>query len=118
MEATAGKHPDLLPEPIPPIRKKSLCLLLLTPPLLAILAGLLFPFFHYIEPMDAALTPVFMVLIGGLTACFRKVVGIRYRGRSLGFLTCAYLFGQLIACYVLWFGIVVLIAIVSPRFHI
>lgn len=118
MEAIAGKHPDLLPEPVPTIRKKHLWLLLLTPPVLAAMAGLLFPFFHHIEPMDAALTPVFMVLIGGLTACFRKVVGIRYRGRSLVFLVCAYLCGQLITCYVLWFGIIVLMAIVSPRFHI
>jgi hypothetical protein len=52
--------------------------------------------------------PIMAMIVLGFAAHFTGVMGKRYRGVSLVFLSCAYLLGQSIICLAIWAGACVL----------
>ena len=96
-----------VPQPVPIIPRGPLWIACSIPPG-AILAGnLIASFFR--SPNDygvvfLAVPVVVFFIIVGITPLFNLAVRVRYRGRSLVFLNCAFVLGQIIICLALWFG--------------
>jgi hypothetical protein len=96
-----------IPMPVPEIPRLPLWIACSIPPVATLLGNLVVSFVRNPDPYGATFlwVPVvvfFIILV--LTPLFHQAVRVRYRGRSLVFLNCAYVLGEIIICLALWFG--------------
>ena len=101
-----------IPEPIPEIPRGALWRALAIPPAATSIGNMFIGLFAKNGNegvLTFSLLPLVVFgLIIGFSIQFNRTVGQRYRGRSLVFLTSAYLLGQIIVCLTLWIGTCVL----------
>ena len=96
-----------VPSPVPVILRGPLWLACSIPPMATLVGNLLAIFVRSPSDYGVGFLMVPMVvlfIIGLITPLFNLAVRTRYRGRSLVFLTCAFILGQIIVCLALWFG--------------
>ena len=96
-----------VPSPVPVIPRGPLWLACSIPPAATLIGNLLASFFRNTSDYSVCflLVPlVVLFIIGLITPLFNLAVRTRYRGRSLVFLNCAFILGQIIVCLALWFG--------------
>lgn len=98
-------EPPPIPDPVPEIPVGPLWVTLLVPPAVIVLCALLdLVFKNSGAVMFSAAPTLAAAFILGMSFVFHSLVGLRYRGKSLVFLDCCYVFGQIIVCLVLWVG--------------
>ncbi|MES2921718.1 MAG: hypothetical protein V4819_09230 [Verrucomicrobiota bacterium] len=96
-----------VPQPVPAILRGAVWIACSIPPVATLAGNLIASFFR--SPGDYGVVfltvpVVVFFIIGGLVPLINLAVRTRYRGRSLVFLNCAYILGQIIVCLALWFG--------------
>ncbi len=105
--------PPSLPPPIAAIPSGPLWVSLLVPPLVTVGCNVFIALSKFanhstsnslVEQLLLVVPLVAAAFIVALSFLFYRAVHKRYRGRSLAFLVCAYLLGQVIVCLALWFG--------------
>ena len=106
-----SEEPDI-PQPLPTIPRATLWILFSLPPMATLLGNLVASFYQTPGDYGTSFLPVPLVVLILIIVClpfFSRIVGNRYRGRSLVFLNCAYLLGQIIVCLSLWVGTCLLV---------
>ena len=96
-----------IPVPVPAIPRGPLWIVCSIPPLVTLAGNLVFSLVPDKDPYGTKYlcVPVAVLfIIIAFTALFHRAIKVRYRGRSLVFLNCAYVLGQFIVCLALWFG--------------
>lgn len=96
-----------VPRPVPVIPRGPLWIAGSIPPLATLLGNLLVSILPDPDPYGATYlwVPVFVFfIIIAFTMLFHRAIKIRYKGRSLVFLDCAFALGQIIVCLALWIG--------------
>lgn len=96
-----------VPQPIPAIPRGPLWFACSIPPLATLLGNLVVSLVPNPDPYGTTFLWVPIVvffIIVAFTTLFHRAVKTRYRGRSLVFLNCAFVLGQMIVCLALWLG--------------
>lgn len=102
----------VIPQPLPTIPRAPLWITFSLPPIATLLGNLVASFYRTRDDYGTSFLWVPLVVLLLIIVCvpfFSRIVGNRYRGRSLVFLNCAYLLGQIIVCLSLWVGTCLLV---------